>query len=318
MRAKRRIRFPPSSVRPGDRAPRSFYSAVLLQVKALVKTGGAGYSWPVELARRMRDLREDVGMTKTALARPGYSVGYVTQIEKGLRKPSPRALSFFAAKLGVTPGYLATGVPEDLEDSLRYQMEETRQALRDGNGEEAERTVRPVVAQAEQHGLTGIGSEAHTLLAEALVLAGDHRDAIDAYEKALGGELSAREEGLAVGALARCYRAVGDLTYSTQLVEEYLARRHDPPLDSGVISHLQSVLLSVYFERGDVLRAERAARRALTAADEGAPAYVRAGSYWNASRVLAEARRWDEALDYATRALLIMEQVDDQRDVARL
>jgi tetratricopeptide (TPR) repeat protein len=266
----------------------------------------------------MRQLREEAGLTKTALARPGYSVGYVTQIEQGLRTPSAKALSFFAAKLGVTSEYLATGVPEDLAESLRYQLEETRQAIRAGRAEQAESMVRPVLAQSEQFGLSGIRSEGMTLLGQALAAAGHHREAVEAFEEALEGELPMREEGMAVGDLARSYRAVGDLTYATQVVETYLDTRRDPPLAPAVVGHLQTVLLSVYFERGDVLRAERAARRALAAADEGSAPDVRASAYWNASRVLAEAKRWDEALDYATRARLILEQADDRRDVARL
>src|SRR3954468_17018494 len=99
----------------------------------------------------MRQLREEAGLTKTALARPGYSVGYVTQIEQGRRKPSTKALSFFAAKLGVTPDYLSTGVPEDLNETLRYQLEEARQALQERRPEQVAGTVRPVLAQAEQY-----------------------------------------------------------------------------------------------------------------------------------------------------------------------
>src|SRR5439155_516177 len=72
------------------------------------------------------------------------------------------------------------------------------------------------------------------------------------------------------------------------------------------------------FERGDVLRAERAAHRALTAAEQGAPLEVRANAYWDASRVLAESKRWAEALDLATRARVLMEELDNRRQVARL
>lgn len=272
----------------------------------------------MNLAHRMTELREAAGLTKTALARPGYSVGYVTQIEQGKRVPSERALAFFAAKLGVTARYLATGVPEDLEESLRYQLEEARLALRDGRADQAETTVRPVISQAEQFGLTRIRSEALMLAGQGFAVAGRHREAVEAFEDALEGDLPAREEGMTVGAVARSYRAVGDLAYAAQVVETYLDRSGGPPLDPVVVGHLQTVLLSVYFERGDTLRAERAAKRALAAADEQATPYVRAGAYWNASRVLAEAKRWDEALDYATRARLIMEQGDDRRDVARL
>jgi hypothetical protein len=79
------------------------------------------------------------------------------------------------------------------------------------------------------------------------------------------------------------------------------------PLDPGLATEIQTVLISIYFERGDVLRAERAASRALASAGEETPPEIRANSYWAASRVMAEARRWDEALE-----------LDDRRRVAQL
>jgi tetratricopeptide (TPR) repeat protein len=78
------------------------------------------------------------------------------------------------------------------------------------------------------------------------------------------------------------------------------------------------VLVSVYYERGDIHRSEQAARRALTAAGQGAPPEIRANAYWDASRLMAESKRWDEALEFATRARVLMEELDDQRSVARL
>src|SRR5438067_8125365 len=117
----------------------------------------------------MRDLREEAGLTKTALARPRYTVSYVSQIESGKRKPSQQALAFFAAKLGVTPGYLGTGVPEDLEPALRYALEEARQAVRESHPDEAERILRPALAQAEQYGLDVIRGIALALLGESML-----------------------------------------------------------------------------------------------------------------------------------------------------
>src|SRR5207249_2212309 len=40
--------------------------------------------------------------------------------------------------------------------------------------------------------------------------------------------------------------------------------------------------------------------------------------FWNSSRVLAEARRWDEALELATRARILVEESDDRRRLAQL
>jgi tetratricopeptide (TPR) repeat protein len=122
---------------------------------------------------------------------------------------------------------------------------------------------------------------------------------------------------MATSRLARTYRAVGDLNYAGEVVEGFLTR-DARPVDPGVMAELQAVLISIYFERGDVMRAERAARRALAAADEGAPPEIRANVYWDASRVMAENKQWDEAMEFATRARVLMEELDDRRSVARL
>src|SRR2546423_3038044 len=162
----------------------------------------------MELAQRFRELRIQKGLTQTALARPRYSVSYVSQIEAGRRKPSPQALGFFAARLGVTPEFLATGVPEDLEVSLRYALESAREALRGTRPADAEAVLRPVISQAEQYGLQDIGGLALVLLGESLFLSARYGDSVDAYEEALELDLSAAERGQAVGGLARAYPAV--------------------------------------------------------------------------------------------------------------
>src|SRR5690348_17123696 len=111
-----------------------------------------------ELALRFRELRERAGLTKTALARPEYTVSYISQIEAGRRHPSPKALEFFSRQLGVTSDFLATGVPEHAEESLRYQLEDARRASREGRLEEAEQRSRSLIAQAEQYGLGRVGA----------------------------------------------------------------------------------------------------------------------------------------------------------------
>jgi tetratricopeptide (TPR) repeat protein len=272
----------------------------------------------MQLATRLKDLREQAHLTQTALARPRYSVSYVSQIEAGRRKPSQEALSFFAGRLGVTPQFLSTGIPEDLEESLRYQLEAARRELREGRLEEASKTVRPVIAQAEQYGLVSLHGRALTAAGESLVRQGRIRESVEAFEEALEDGLPTHEAAMAVSWLARAYRSVGDLTYAAEVVDTFLNEKEHGPLEPWVAAELQAVLVSVYFERGDILRAERSARRALVAADQGAPPEIRANACWDASRVLAEAKRWDEALDLATRARIIMEELDNRRQVARL
>jgi tetratricopeptide (TPR) repeat protein len=272
----------------------------------------------LDLPGRFRDLREKAGLTKTALAKPRYTVSFVSQIESGRRRPSQEALAFFAERLGVSAPYLATGVPEGIEDALRYRLEQSRQALRSGDSEGAERMALSVRAQAAEFGLGRRQAQATATMGEILLRQGNVREAIDTLEEALEGDLPKREAGMAVASLSRAFRALGDLGYASEVIEAFLTQQQDEPLDPAVSAELQTVLVSLYFERGEVVRAERAAGRALAAAGEGAPAETRANTYWAASRVLAEARRWDEALEFATRARVLLEELDDRRRVARL
>jgi tetratricopeptide (TPR) repeat protein len=272
----------------------------------------------MDLASRFRELRLRAGLNKTALARPRYTVSYVSQIESGRRTPSPEAMEFFAERLGVTPRFLSTGIPDGLEDELRYRLEEARRANRAGDVAGAEAILRDLAAKGERYGLARLHARALAALGESLALQARHREAIDKLEEAVLGDLPEREAGMAVSRLARSYRAVGDLTYAGEVVEGFLNREDRRPVDPGVMAELQAVLISIYFERGDVMRAERAARRALAAADEGAPPEIRANVYWDASRVMAEGKQWDEAMEFATRARVLMEELDDRRSVARL
>jgi tetratricopeptide (TPR) repeat protein len=227
-------------------------------------------------------------------------------------------MAFFADRLGVTTEFLATGIPDGVEDNLRYRLEEARRAARESDIDRAERHVSSVIGLSEEYGFTRLRAQALALQGEVRILQGRVRDAVDLYEEALETDLPERERGRVVVALARAYRAVGDLTYASELVESFLAEGKGLPLDPGLATEMQTVLISIYFERGDVLRAERAASRALASAGEETPPEVRANTYWAASRVLAEARRWDEALELATRARVIMEELDDHRRVAQL
>ena len=88
------------------------------------------------LAERFKDLRVKAGLTGTALAAPRYTPSYISQIESGRRRPSSEALTFFAGRLGVSPDFLATGVPEGIDAELRYGLERARDAVesRVGNG----------------------------------------------------------------------------------------------------------------------------------------------------------------------------------------
>ena len=270
------------------------------------------------LAGRFSKSRERAGLTQSALAEPRYTVSYVSQIESGKRTPSPEALAYFAERLQASTSYLQTGVPDGMEDRLAYLVEEGRALLRGGEPARALGLASDVRNEAERYGLTRSGALALVLAADALASLGRTREAIDRYEESLEDGLTEREGGTVVAALAAAYRTVGDLSYAADLIESKLREARVAPLDPGVSADLHAHLLSVYFERGDVTKAERVAERALAAASEGASPSARSNVLWSASRVLAEANRWDEALELAKEARLIVEALDDQFRLARV
>src|SRR5207249_1097185 len=156
---------------------------------------------------------------------PEYTVSYVSLIESGRRRPSAKAIEHLSRRLSVTARFLATGIPEGVEESLRYQTEQARLTLREGRAEDAERAIRVVLARSGEYGLTELETLATAELGGILVQSGRVREGIDAYEEALQREgLTERERAMAVAALGRAYRAVGDLTYAVELVESYLTK----------------------------------------------------------------------------------------------
>jgi tetratricopeptide (TPR) repeat protein len=272
----------------------------------------------MQLGKRFRELREGAGLTGRALALPRYDPSYVSQIESGRRQPSSEALHFFAQRLGVSPKFLATGIPDGVESRLLYALEHARELIRQGEPIEAERHLEKLLAQVQEYDLPRLQGQALTVLGDALRQKGEHRQAVEVYEQAMESPLTQREKGSAVGGLARALLVLGDLGYGLEVVESFLKDRDGEPVDSTVLTDLQSVLVSIYFERGDIVRAERAATRALASAGPEVPLAVRAVAYWHASRVVAERKQWDEALELATRARVLMEESEDRRRVGRL
>jgi tetratricopeptide (TPR) repeat protein len=271
------------------------------------------------LPERFKELRKRRGLTSTALAEPRYSVSYVSQIERGFRRPSREALRYFSRRLGVSPEFLETGVPDDLPLRLRYELEQAENDLGEGSFAEAGRKARAVLAQAEEYGVPALRHWSFSVMADALFGEGLFAEAREAYERLLAeADLSRSHRVRATAGLARTSRAVGDISYAGLVVESYLDAEHDPPLDPAAIAELQSVLVSVYFERGDVALAQRAAERALAAIDETVPIRTQAVARHHASRVAAERGQWEEALILTREARTLMGTLRNRRDVAKL
>src|SRR3954471_18789345 len=86
-----RVRTHPSTRTPADtRAPRSS-----------------------RLGERLRQLRVSAGLTQSGLAGERFSKEYVSQIERGKTRPTQETIGWLAARLGVDPSFLESGVSTD-------------------------------------------------------------------------------------------------------------------------------------------------------------------------------------------------------------
>jgi transcriptional regulator with XRE-family HTH domain len=271
------------------------------------------------LPERLRRLRKERGLTSTALAQPKYTVGYVSQIERGARRPSHEALVYFARRLGVSPTHLLTGVPDDLPLRLQFELEQAEKDLSEGSYRDSALRAEKVLEECQQYDVPNLSSWAAVVQADALFELDRFTEARERYERLLEAEdLLPAYLARATAGLAKASRALGDLSYAAQTVESLLGTETDPPLDSAAIANLQAVLVSVYFERGDVVLAQRAAERALAALDESTPFKTQLDARHAAARVLAERGLWQEAVRLEHEARMYCRMLANYRVMGKL
>src|SRR3982750_929209 len=67
----------------------------------------------LRLGERLRQLRVAAGLTQSELAGERFSKEYVSQIERGKTRPTQETIGWLAARLGVDPSFLESGVSTD-------------------------------------------------------------------------------------------------------------------------------------------------------------------------------------------------------------
>ncbi len=271
---------------------------------------------PDLLGRRLRAARVAAGLTQTDAGGPELSTAYVSRIEAGNRRPSARALQTLAERVGTSPVDLLRPVEEDPgQGELRLTLDYAELALETGEAREAEQQARGVLDQV--HPASPLRERALFLHGRALEATGRLTEAVAVLEQV------ATDDGAhalrATIALCRCLRESGELDRAVEEGEAALERLR-AGLWSGSDESIQLVatVASCHFENGDVSRAARLCRDAVAAAEElGSPA-ARAAAYWNASRVESERGNVTAALPLAERALLLLAEGQDARNLARL
>ena len=271
---------------------------------------------PALLGRRLRAARVAAGLTQAEAGGEELSTAYVSRIEAGARRPSARALQSLAQQVGLPPADLLRGAEDDPELlELRLTLDYAELALETGEATEAEQQTRSALDQLGED--SPLQERAEFLHARALEASGRLQEAVLAFEPLAAGQ--GQFALRATIALCRCLREGGELDRAVEEGEAALDRLrhgHWPGSDESV--QLVATVASCHFENGDVSRAARLCRDAVAAAEElGSPA-ARAAAYWNASRVESERGNVAAALPLAERALSLLGEGQDARNLARL
>jgi transcriptional regulator with XRE-family HTH domain len=273
---------------------------------------------PADLGSRVRAARLAKGWTQSDLAGEEISVGYVSRIESGSRRPNLKVLSSLATKLGTPVEQLLQGVTASEYDEIRLGLDYAELALETGEALDAERQARQHLARAEDAALTDLVERGRYLLARALESLGDLDGAITELEKLVphGSGLALIRAGIA---LSRCYRETGDLALAIEVGERIEPRI----IEAGLHQTDEAVQFAVniagaHIMRGDLHRAARICADAVRRADHLSSARARAGAYWNASVVQAQRGDIHSAMPLASRALALLAEGADGRNLARL
>ncbi len=271
-----------------------------------------------DLGSRVRAARVARGWTQTELAGSDISVGYVSRIENGSRRPNLAVLTVLASRLGTPIEQLLQGVTASQYDEIRLGLDYAELALESGEAIEAERQARQHLALAVQSSLHDLACRGRYLFARALEALGDLDGAILQLEQLAkdGSGLILIQGGIA---LSRCYRETGDLALAIDAGE----RMESAIAEAGLDATDEAVQLSVtvaaaYIERGDLHRANRICTTAVERAESLSSPAARAGAYWNSSFVLSERGDIQGALPLASRALALLAEGRDSRNLARL
>jgi tetratricopeptide (TPR) repeat protein len=288
-------------------------SSVAVQMKAVD---------PAELGRRLRSARVARRLTQTELGGEEASPAYVSRIESGQRRPGPELLEAFAARLGVSVEALLDPTETPDPDEVALELNYAELALESAEVEEAEAQSRRTLDRLPESAtgaLAGLRDRAHYLHARALEAGGDLEAAILDLEQVRCTGVADLQWVQSRLALSRCYRETGDLHRAVECGR--------PALDlldaSGLSQSDEAIQLVVtvaaaYFERGDTGEAKRLCQRAVDRAERAGSPTAKASAYWNASMIESREGSVSAAVTLAERALALLSEGSDGRNLARL
>lgn len=271
------------------------------------------------MGTRVRELRQARGLSQQAIAGDGLSAGYVSLIESGKRTPSPATVERLAERLGVPVSQLLGEERPAVSEHARLEVNFARLALANGNPADALRCLGAIRLDELD---SGTACDAALVLAESLQETGQLDRAVAVLESLV--DRCRREEcwlklALAATVLTVMYLESGDVS---RAVENGLAAMKETEAAGleGSDEHVRlgAVLVWALVERGDLLYATRRVEDLIDVANRLGSSRARGSVYWNAAVVANERGQVTEALRLTERAMALLSDQEDSRDLPRL
>jgi transcriptional regulator with XRE-family HTH domain len=275
-----------------------------------------------DVGARLKRLRLDRGLSQRDLSSPGVSYAYISRIEAGARTPSVKALRKLAQKLNVSVEYLETGRDTRDVDERELRLADAELDLRlGGDIAVAEEKIAAVLDDAVAAGDPGSADRARIALGLAAARRGDHLEAVERLEAALGSSRDAprphtRPELYTT--LGRSYTALGAADRAVALFGRCLSQATDAvPDDSTARIRYASLLSLALRDAGEPERAAAVLVDALARVDEQGGPSSRARNYQLVARSSAETGERTDALDYVRDANALLRAAEDDLTLAR-
>lgn len=274
---------------------------------------------PSELGRRIRQARLMVDLTQGQLAGEDASIGYVSRIEAGKRRPELSLLQSLASRLRTTPLALLTGAPDPTEARIRVALDHAELALRGGDTAAADQQLDDIGPDIDEEQFPEFKRKWRLTKALTQEAHGRLDDAIVQLEDLLADEPDMSEATRAAIALSRCYRESGDFSRAIETGQRTLDSLRELKLDgSDDAVQLAVTIAAAHFTLGDVAHAVRLCRRAIDQAEAIGTPIALASAYWNASVMESERGASDTAVPLAQKALQLLDSDESNRNLARL
>ena len=266
------------------------------------------------IGERIRRLREQKGLTQSALTGPGVTGAHVSRIEAGKREPSIKAIRRIARKLEVSPEYLETGVDITTREELELALADMELRIRlDTSDEAIERDLRALITLAQREGAHDVVAKARAALGTTAAGWGRVSEAVEQLEEAIAHPLMRPDVFPDVYAtLARAYCSLGRTEDAVALCERAISEAEDSTPRTILATELSQTLSDI----GDFERAERVLEE--YAGDlENANPYARARIHWSLARVAATRDDRLLALRHLRTAISLLKGTEDTLRLAR-